>query len=406
MKNQTFLNRIFTMVLLVLTFNVLGQSGAVAYYPFSGNSNDESGNGHHGIIHGNPQLVEDRNGVPNSAYKFDGIDDYIQVPYHSDLQPTTAVTLSLWAHRSTWVGIDFYAGLAGNTESGGYELYVFYDYYYDYAELWTYVRRNGYYANLKEQLEQLSPGWHHFALTHESQNYSTSLTRLYVNGIQVDSDIEYGNYPVEYAHQNSFLIGAEAGPGDEPEGDYWDGAIDEVLVYDRELNAEEIMALFTGPGEEIDISLTAGWNAVSSYLVPNDPNIEMIFQPIADDFIIAWNYSGVYCPAQSINTLQTWNSQDAFLIKTSEICTLSIQGEMESNNTVVLNEGWNLLPVVSEDPVNIENLLAPVSDKVQIVKDGAGPGIFWPDYNINTIGNLMPGSAYYIRVTETVEVSF
>lgn len=155
-----------------------------------------------------------------------------------------------------------------------------------------------------------------------------------------------------------------------------------------------------------DISLTAGWNAISSYLIPENPDIQIIFQPIVDDFIIAWNYSGVYCPSQSINTLQNWNSQDAFLVKTSSACILSINGEVENNKTIVLNEGWNLLPVLSENPVDVEDLLMPVSDKVQILKEGAGPGIFWPDYNINTIGNLMPGSAYYISVTEAIEVSY
>jgi hypothetical protein len=38
--------------------------GLVAYYPFNGNANDQSGNGNHGIVNG-AALGADRNGNPN-----------------------------------------------------------------------------------------------------------------------------------------------------------------------------------------------------------------------------------------------------------------------------------------------------------------------------------------------------
>ena len=50
--------------------------GLVAYYPFNGNANDESGNGHHGTVNG-ATLAEDRFGEDNRSYSFDGENDYI-----------------------------------------------------------------------------------------------------------------------------------------------------------------------------------------------------------------------------------------------------------------------------------------------------------------------------------------
>ena len=38
------------------------QDGLVAFYPFEGNANDESGNGHDGTVYG-AELVSDRNGI-------------------------------------------------------------------------------------------------------------------------------------------------------------------------------------------------------------------------------------------------------------------------------------------------------------------------------------------------------
>lgn len=44
-------------------------AGLVASYPFNGNTNDESGNGHNGIVHG-ATLTADRFGSANRAYYF------------------------------------------------------------------------------------------------------------------------------------------------------------------------------------------------------------------------------------------------------------------------------------------------------------------------------------------------
>jgi hypothetical protein len=68
--------------------------GLVAYYPFTGNADDQSGNGHDGTVHG-AALTNDRFGTPGSAYLFDGIDDYICVNYASDFQ-LPVITLSAW----------------------------------------------------------------------------------------------------------------------------------------------------------------------------------------------------------------------------------------------------------------------------------------------------------------------
>jgi hypothetical protein len=53
--------------------------GLTAYYPFNGNANDASGNGLNGIERNGVQLTTDKYGNANSAYLFDGIDDYIEI---------------------------------------------------------------------------------------------------------------------------------------------------------------------------------------------------------------------------------------------------------------------------------------------------------------------------------------
>ena len=77
------------------------QTGLVGYWPFCGNANDESGNVNNGIVSG-ASLTTDRLGTPNSAYDFDGVNDYISLsqPYFNG--GTSISSLSF----STWVKVD------------------------------------------------------------------------------------------------------------------------------------------------------------------------------------------------------------------------------------------------------------------------------------------------------------
>ena len=63
--------------LLLAAKRYLPTNGLVGYWPFNNNANDESGNGNNGTVNG-ATLTTDRFGSSNSAYLFDGIDDFIR----------------------------------------------------------------------------------------------------------------------------------------------------------------------------------------------------------------------------------------------------------------------------------------------------------------------------------------
>ena len=60
--------------------------GLIAYYPFNGNADDASGNGHHGVVIG-ATLVSDRFDQTQNAYLFDGVNDYIDLGSDNLLKP-------------------------------------------------------------------------------------------------------------------------------------------------------------------------------------------------------------------------------------------------------------------------------------------------------------------------------
>lgn len=69
-------------------------NGLVAWWPFDGNANDASGNGHHGTVFG-AQLAPDRFGALDRAYYVNGT-SYINVPHSTDFDFINGFTISYW----------------------------------------------------------------------------------------------------------------------------------------------------------------------------------------------------------------------------------------------------------------------------------------------------------------------
>ena len=100
--------------------------GLVAYYPFNGNANDESGNGDNGVVTG-ASLTKDRFGVANKAYYFDGKAQYIAAPLSSTVFAndfTASVWFNAYDIETGWPTIlyeqnqSFVLGIVGKISGG------------------------------------------------------------------------------------------------------------------------------------------------------------------------------------------------------------------------------------------------------------------------------------------------
>ena len=76
--------------------------GLVAWYPFNGNANDESGNGNDGEVAG-ASIAGDHHGG-QSAFYFNGDGDQISIPYSASLAPTEQISVSVWCNPETLEG--------------------------------------------------------------------------------------------------------------------------------------------------------------------------------------------------------------------------------------------------------------------------------------------------------------
>ena len=88
----------------------------VAYYPFNGNADDESGFNNNGTVSG-AVLVPDRHGNPSSAYRFDGVNDYISVPSSSSLNFQNSVSINFWINVEQFFERESYPLSHGNWEN-------------------------------------------------------------------------------------------------------------------------------------------------------------------------------------------------------------------------------------------------------------------------------------------------
>jgi hypothetical protein len=154
------------------------------------------------------------------------------------------------------------------------------------------------------------------------------------------------------------------------------------------------------------ILIPAGWSGLSSCLVPENSNIEVVLQPIQDALIILQNSDGIYFPGGSINTIGNWNPQQGYQIKVENPVELTVSGWHNAQQQLNLNPGWNLIPMMSDCDVDVELLFDGASEHLQIIKEIAGPGIYWPEMNINTLDILKPGCAYYVRMSDPATIVF
>jgi len=192
----------------------------VTAYNFNGNASDTSGNGHDGTIHG-ASLVADRDGNPNRALNFDG-NDYVLVSDHADLQFTQRLTITAWIKETTRRS---YAKLLSR-RSGSY----FYFLGVDNGRPYGGIGNGSNFTVTRKSIDMPLDQWHFLAFVYDSQANSM---HIYYDGI-LDETAVTTSLPV--------LTGVDLSIGADFEGtgNFFEGLIDGVAIYDQALTAEEI----------------------------------------------------------------------------------------------------------------------------------------------------------------------
>lgn len=215
-------------------------TGLVSYYPFNGNSNDESGNSKHGVNIG-AILTTDNNGYSNRAYYFNGVNNCINIPNLEISNPENITLYALVKPLGNNDKIILYYGTGGemqvsiyqNKFSIGVKLTNGY---------WYYVLDN---LLIQEEWYSVSAVW----------QKGISL-KLYVNG-QLRGETALPNLGLNLPYPYQSTIGAYNGLNPINEARPFQGKIDEVRTYSRALSQSEIQQLYT-TGQPVTITSPNG----------------------------------------------------------------------------------------------------------------------------------------------------
>jgi hypothetical protein len=160
------------------------------------------------------------------------------------------------------------------------------------------------------------------------------------------------------------------------------------------------------PTQQQELILQEGWNGISSYLIPNITDIEQLTAAIQEELVIIQNLTTSYMPDGNLNTLEYWEFTSGYQIKVNEGVSFLLSGTELQEKTISLQQGWNLMPVLSDQPVDILELFGTMIQEVIIIKEATGTGVYWPSMNISGLNELETGNTYLIKINQAFTVTF
>lgn len=183
----------------------------------------DDGESQDGIIHGDPESIE---GVIGEAFEFDGTDAYVEIPAMGEWE---FVTVEVWAFETAFSGIQgivsTWAWVSGKV-------------HFKFQENQIQVDKNG-VGKIRFNAE--AETWYHIVYTTDAPG---NVLILYVDGVEVARD-EDGNGALE--NMNERRIASEH------DGRFLNGAIDEVRIYNRILEADEVEDNFNAKSNRLSV---------------------------------------------------------------------------------------------------------------------------------------------------------
>jgi len=196
-----------------------------------------------GVATGTPTAVPDLNGNPGGAVLFGGDSDQDYYTITPTLGSFTAASMSAWVRPDT-VNNTEDGFLAVGASGGGATRYFTVMNRASGDSKWRVDLDDG--SSRRDVLSDATPvagTWLHMVLTFDSAAAGSEQLRMYVDSVLQGDVQSIGGDNDPYIFTNNWLIGTE-----QTDSRFFDGAIDDVRIYDHELSPAEISALFSdGP---------------------------------------------------------------------------------------------------------------------------------------------------------------
>ncbi|MET4141741.1 hypothetical protein [Pedobacter sp. UYP1] len=246
------------------------QNNLVANYIFAGNANDVTGNNNGTFQGGTPAQTTDRFNITNGTYLFNGTSNYISAAIAYVNPPS--VSVSAWFKTTTTIGgalLGFSSVLTGGGGSRDRFIYMT-----STGVLYFGVAPGSTKKYISTTTAYNDGNWHLATGT-----VGASGLKLYVDGNLVISDATVtsgesynGYWRIGYSDLSTWP--------NEPASYYFPGALDDVIIYNRELTAAEVTILYNSPdgagsnspvcaGGSLNLTATTIAGAAYSWTGPN-----------------------------------------------------------------------------------------------------------------------------------------
>jgi hypothetical protein len=199
------------------------ESSLVAYYPFNGNANDESGNGNDGEVIG-ATLGNDRYGNSNSAYEFNGVNNYIDLT-NADFAISGRKPRSIFGWIKTAKKTNTLVSLGTASPNNAFTLGNI----SGNGVLSVMGYSNDFYP--REGIKYNDDKWNFIGVTYDADGNITT----YVNG-KLDN---VGERILNTSGNKNYI-----GVNNHGFTNHTKGSIDDVRIYSRALSAAEVAALY------------------------------------------------------------------------------------------------------------------------------------------------------------------
>ena len=223
---KPFFQSLFMLTGLFLMSPLQAQT-PVALYSFTGSANDLSVNGNHAVVNG-AILTQDRFNFANRAMSFDGVQSSVRANNAAFLN-SAQTTISFWVkvNKLPVTGEAFLLSHGGWQERWKISLP-------SHGKPVFTTNAVGGIKDMDTDSVALPVGqWRHLVMTHDGVN-----DKIYVNGVLKNSKPATGDLK---STTKPFGIGYD--PIDTT--NYFNGALDEVMVFNTALTAAEITVLYT-----------------------------------------------------------------------------------------------------------------------------------------------------------------
>ena len=236
------MNKILIILILIVVYciNLTADlnEGLIGHYPFNGNENDESGNENHGTANGEILLTADRFGNDNSAYYFDGVDDFIDIGQTSNFH-SNSMTGTAWIKLSQLLQDGYMKIMVECDGSTNYSNELVPSIHFSSGTSRLQVawgNGSGTQINSYSSVLPITPNtWFHIAY---SRSADLTNIKFYLNGT------EYSNLGNNGGSIPSVPQLVSIGRLGELNFGFFNGTIDDIRVYNRVLTESEIQELY------------------------------------------------------------------------------------------------------------------------------------------------------------------